>query len=471
MRSLRTPSSLLGFVVATWLAAGCGARSELGVWTMSAGVGGSTGTTSSSAASSSAASSSAASSSTASSGGGGAMSTSSIASSSASSASSSSGTGGMAGCTSDGECPAGEFCWLGACVKIAAVTLGAIDGCTLTSAGSVQCWGNDILGQLGEGSMLPSPVPGPVPGLGSGVAGVAVGWEHICALTTAGGVQCLGSNFAGQLGDGSTTDSSVLVPVSGLSSGIAAIAANEDTTCALTPAGGVQCWGDNAGGQLGDGSTTDSSVPIAVSGLAGDTAAIAVGGSHVCVLSTGGAVSCWGSNDHGQLGDGSTTDSLVPVAVSGLSSGIAAIAAGFEHTCAVSTAGSLQCWGSNIDGALGDGSTIDSHVPVNVAGLSSGVAQVVAGGGHTCALTTTGGVQCWGDGSSGQLGDGATEGSAVPVAVPALSAGVAALSAQGLGTCALTTAGGVECWGQNVSGELGDGTTNDSAVPVKLAEP
>jgi alpha-tubulin suppressor-like RCC1 family protein len=161
----------------------------------------------------------------------------------------------------------------------------------------------------------------------------------------------------------------------------------------------------------------------------------------------------------------------VPGSVSGLASGVAAITAGQYHTCALTTAGGVQCWGDNTSGQLGDNSTTGSRVPVAVSGLASGVAAIAAGQLHTCALTTAGGVQCWGDNGFGQLGDNSTTGSRVPVAVSGLASGVTAVTAMATSTCALTSAGAAQCWGDNTSGQLGDGNAVESNVPVAVVEP
>jgi alpha-tubulin suppressor-like RCC1 family protein len=317
--------------------------------------------------------------------------------------------------------------------------------------------------------MTSSSVPVDVSGLMSGITAIATGSGHTCALTDGGGVRCWGYNDGGQLGKGTTTDSGVPVPVpvdvSGLGSGVAAIAAGSHT-CALTSGGGVKCWGWNRQGQLGNGTTTNSSTPVDVSGLASGVAAIAAGAYHTCALTSGGGVKCWGID--GLLGNGLTTGSTVPVEVSGLAGGVTAIAAGSLHTCALTSGGGVKCWGSNTYGKLGDGTTTKSTVPVDVSGPMSGVTAIAVGGYHTCAVTRGGGVKCWGYNGYGQLGDGTTTGRRIPVDVSGIASGITAIAAGDVHTCALTGGGGVSCWGRNSSGQLGIGGTTDSGVPANV---
>jgi len=355
---------------------------------------------------------------------------------------------------------------------VTAITAGAIHTCALTTAGGVKCWGFNVNGQLGDGSstnrLTPVTVGGLTSGLTSGVTAIAAGGFHTCALTPAGGVKCWGLNGSGQLGDGSTTNRLTPVAVGGLTSGVTAIATGSGHTCALTTAGGVKCWGWNGYGQLGDGSSTDRSTPVDVSGLASGVTAIAAGQTHTCALTPAGGIKCWGRNGNGQLGDGSLTNRLTPVNVSGLASGVTAIAAGGNHTCALTTAGGVKCWGWNVYGQLGDGSTTNRSTPVDVSGLASGVTAIAAGQHHACALTPAGGVKCWGNNGEGQLGDGTRTNRSIPVDVSGLASGVTAIAAGTYHTCALTPAGGVKCWGYNVYGQLGDGSNTDPLTPVDV---
>ena len=338
--------------------------------------------------------------------------------------------------------------------------------CALTASGGVQCWGSNNLGQLGNGSATSSQIPVPVSGLSSGVVAIATAASSTCALTTSGGVECWGSNAQGQLGNGSTTDSSTPVPVTGLGSGVAAITVGAGHACAVTTLGAVNCWGLNASGQLGNNSLTNSSVPVVVNGFTGGAIAVAAGANHTCALTTSGAVRCWGSNAAGQVGNGSTTNTQIPVLVSGLSSGIASIAAGNSRSCALTLAGGVQCWGG--DSAAG-GPLPQSSTPAAVSGLASGITSIALGGSHICAVTASGGVQCVGRNNLGQLGNNSTTDSLAPVTPIGLGSNAASVVAGTDDSCALTTFGEVECWGGNSAGQLGNNSTTQSSVPVWVA--
>jgi len=356
-------------------------------------------------------------------------------------------------------------------LNIAAIVAGGWHTCALTVGGGVKCWGNNGDGQLGDGTTTTHLTPVNVSGLASGVRGIRAGVGHTCARTAGGGVKCWGRNDYGQLGEGTTTSRLTPVDVSGLASGVSGFTAGGYHTCARTSGGGVKCWGRNDYGQLGDGTTTNRTTPVDVSGLASGISAIAAGYWHTCALTAGGGVKCWGGNWWGQLGDGTTNNRRTPVDVSGLANGVSAIAAGHWHTCALTAGGGVKCWGLNGDGQLGDGTTNNRRTPVDVSGLANGVSAIAAGGGHTCALTSEGGVKCWGRNDYGQLGDGTTVRRLTPVSVSGLASGVSAITAGEDHTCALTAVGGVKCWGWNIFGQLGDGTTTDRHMPVDVVDP
>lgn len=306
-----------------------------------------------------------------------------------------------------------------------------------------------------------------------GARQVAAGDYSTCVLTTAGGVKCWGYNAYGQLGDGTTTDRLTPVDVVGLTSGVTAIAAGDLHACAVTTVGGVKCWGYNGEGRLGDGTTTSRLTPVDVVGLASGVTSISGGVAHTCALTTTGGAKCWGRNYSGQLGDGTTTGQLTPVDVVNLTSGVKAVAANngnSSHTCALTSTGTAKCWGANGSGQLGDGTTTDRSAPVDVRGLTSQVVAIAAGDYYTCALTKAGGIKCWGENSSYELGDGTYISSLTPVDVVGLSTGVTAIAPDAFSNCALTNAGGVKCWGNNSFGDLGDGTHEDRQTPVNVTD-
>jgi len=362
----------------------------------------------------------------------------------------------------------------GASTTAAALSAGGYHTCALTRAGGAACWGLNSFGQIGDGNVsVDATVPVGVTGLSGGLAAVASGFIHSCALADAGTVKCWGDNESGQLGDGNApTDSDTPVAVSGLSEKIVALAGGVFHTCALTEAGGVRCWGKNDHGQLGNGDLgVDSAVPVAVQGLGNSVAAIAAGLYYTCAALRAGPVKCWGQNSQGQLGDGTFgADRDTPVTVGGLSGDAVALTAGEHHTCALTENGAVECWGSNTVGQLGDDTASGgrSTTAVAVSGLSGGVAAIAAGGYHTCAITGSGALQCWGSNLNGQIGDGTTTDRHTPVDVDGFESGTAAVSGGYYHTCALTGTGAARCWGRGNSAQLGNGTTADSDTPVDV---
>ena len=370
-----------------------------------------------------------------------------------------------------------------------ALSAGGEHACAIES-GAAYCWGENYNGELGDGNNTNSSVPVAVVTSGA-LAGktltqITAGYEMTCALDSEGTAYCWGRDVEGELGNGSTTNSNIPVAVDagGALAGqiLTQITAGVFHVCAMDMAGAAYCWGSNYYGQLGDGSTTSSSVPVAVvtsGALAGKAVThVSAGYYDTCALDSAGAAYCWGYNGNGQLGHGTTTNSSVPVAVvtSGALAGqtLTQLNASWYHTCAVDAAGAAFCWGDNSDGQLGDGSTTSSSVPVAVAvsGVLAGktISNVTIGDYDTCAMDSAGLAYCWGDNTHGELGDDATIDSSVPVAVD--TAGVLAgktltqVTAGIWHACALDTTGSVYCWGRSVSGELGDDSNSASSVPV-----
>nr|WP_218681559.1 cutinase family protein [Rhodococcus qingshengii] len=312
------------------------------------------------------------------------------------------------------------------------------------------------------------PADNPGTPLTTSATAITTGGSHSCALMPVGAVQCWGRNFEGQLGDGNSGSRSTPITVAGISGATAISASTSEYTggfsCALMSDGTVKCWGVNNRGQLGTGTTTDRSTPIEVTGIAGATA-ISTGGGHSCALMPGGTIKCWGQNSQGRLGDGTTTDRSTPVEVTGIA-GATAISTGGGHSCALMPGGTIKCWGGNGLGALGDGSTTDRSAPVEVTGVT-GSTVISAGSRHTCALMADGTVKCWGGNDLGQLGDGTRADRLSAVSVHEISGATAVSSGQGH-TCALLSGGTVKCWGYSLDGRLGDGAIGAYAQPTPV---
>lgn len=355
----------------------------------------------------------------------------------------------------------------GVSLEATQIAAGAGFTCALTPAGGVKCWGAGSNGQLGNGSTANSLMPVQVQGLTAGVKSIAAGDYHACAVLTSGGASCWGMGTDGQLGNGLTADSAVPVAVSGLSS-VTKIAPSLTYTCAIA-GDAAKCWGANDYGQLGNGGTSASLSPFTPTGITAGVTDIATGNGHTCVVMNG-AAKCWGDNYYSQAGTGISSsvdrEYYVPQNVAGLSSGVSRIAAGYRHTCAV-VGGGVKCWGDNGNGQMGinDWGVSESEFPRDVFGLSAGATEVGAGFRHSCAVVN-GGVKCWGEDGSGQLGNGAVWDQGVaPVDAIVAGSRVTYISLGDQHTCAVVD-GDAKCWGYNWSGQLGDGTTNDRDAPV-----
>lgn len=356
--------------------------------------------------------------------------------------------------------------------SMSAVSVGALHACAINTGSGVRCWGYNDHGELGDGSTVYRNTFVDVAGLDWGAATVVAGDFHSCALLFDRTVRCWGWNGYGQLGDGSTTNRLTPVVVPGLT-GVVAIAAGRYHTCAVLATGQARCWGSNDYGEVGDGTTTIRLTPVDVQGVT-DAVAVVVGNYHTCVLSWGGGAQCWGVNNFGQLGDGSNAQRLAPTAVVGLSSGVLALSAGYYFTCALLTGGGVKCWGDNSIGQLGDGTLVNRNAPVDVSGLTGGMAAIAAGRTAACALASSGAItssiKCWGNNDYGKLGDRTTTLRTAPVRARGLTQQPVAIAMGDTSTCTLNADRRARCWGLNNVGQLGDGTFTSrltSALSVK----
>jgi alpha-tubulin suppressor-like RCC1 family protein len=347
-----------------------------------------------------------------------------------------------------------------------ALASGGAHACVILGDGGVHCWGSNARGQLGRPVAETSPRPLAIAGVAGAVA-VAAGAAHACAVLGDTTVRCWGRNADGQLGRGFMGPSSLRAEaVVGLSQ-VRALAAGAAFTCALLADGTVRCWGQNAQGQLGDGTTRSATVPLAVQGVAG-ALALGAGASQACAVVAGGRAVCWGHLAHEASAPATEAVGLVGVPTL---TGASAVAVGQNFGCATRDDLTLVCWGANDRGQLATPEVTGAGHPVMVTGVAYPVA-VAAGALHACALRRDGKVKCWGRSHLGQLGpSGVGESSPVPVGVDGL-VGVAALSAGGAHSCALLADGGVRCWGANESAQLGQDASlrfSHRAVPVDVS--
>jgi alpha-tubulin suppressor-like RCC1 family protein len=328
------------------------------------------------------------------------------------------------------------------------VAAGSMFTCATFADGALSCWGE------------PANSVSPFTETGKFLS-VSTGAYHACAVVLGGTVKCLGSNSSGQLGIALTTTSAASpTAVPGLT-GVKAVSAGATSTCALKMDQTIWCWGGNVSGQLGNGSSVDSVVPVRVSGVTNAVSVAALWDSFCAVTSTG-TILCWGANGYGQLGNGTTTPSNVPVVVSGISTATAVSANIGSNVCALLADGTVKCWGAGNYGDLGNGRNANQSIPVSVTGLG-GVASLGVGFQNACAVGTNGYVECWGN------GNGALTESWTPQVVPSVSNAVAVSSGRGH-SCAVLNDDSVLCWGSNVVGQLGNGSTSPyPALGVKAS--
>lgn len=355
---------------------------------------------------------------------------------------------------------------------VAQISAGGRHTCAVKKDGSVWCWGDNTLGQLGDGTVEVRTAPVKVEALaGTQIVQISGGIDHTCALTAGGDVHCWGDNAMGQLGvvdaggkklpGGGTPRKVTGLPA------VKAFSAGGKHTCAVDQAGSVWCFGENSASQLGDGTQAERATPVQVAGLE-QVVSVQNGDEHTCALGQSGGVWCWGKNNAKQIGVESAGGMAVePVAVDALTS-VVQLGVGDEHTCVLRKGNTVWCWGYNGNGCVGNGSGTDQSVPIKVF-----TAEHLALSGssfHSCAITDAGGGQvwCWGSNETGQIGDGGEEGDAsVPVKVKLVSAIDVVVG--GGHSCALTADGELWCWGDDTHHELAGGSDQErSNVPVRV---
>ncbi|HYF40324.1 MAG TPA: hypothetical protein VD930_11585 [Gemmatimonadales bacterium] len=346
--------------------------------------------------------------------------------------------------------------------------------CGVTTEDLAYCWGANDWGELGNGAESATSCGNPCETRPVPVAGglrfkhLSAGGRFTCGITTTNQAYCWGRNSEGQLGDGTGNISHKPVRVAG-GRQFKQIRAGEAHTCAITPANEAYCWGWNGDGQLGDGTRNQRFTPVKVAGglswfqLSG-------GYAHTCGTTTTNRAYCWGSNLDGMVGDGTTIRRLKPTAVTG---GFAfqRVDAGRNHTCGVTTTGRAYCWGGNGSGQLGNGNRYEFHKPTLVSGQHS-FDHLSAGDFHTCGMTIHGGGLCWGNNAAGQLGTGNIGSTRLTPTRVAGNLVLTQIVATFGYSCAVTGGRTAYCWGDNGSGQIGDGTSgNLRPSPTRVVSP
>ncbi len=377
--------------------------------------------------------------------------------------------------------------------NITQISVGNAHSCAVASDGNALCWGADGSGRLGNGGgSVNSQTPASVLGAGGvgflqNVTQISTGSAHSCAVGGDGNAFCWGSDGDGQLGTGGVSANSqapAQVPTPGQSAThvlFAQVSTGGLHSCGVTAEGAVFCWGAAGGGRLGSGAAAGGPTPTQVLGVGGtgflrNVAHVSAGKAHTCAVTNNGRVLCWGSDQFGQLGNGgASASSSTPVQVAGVGGAgflqnAIQISAGDSHNCAVTSAGSAFCWGLGSGGALGNGAGVDSQAPAQVlgvggAGFLQNVTQVSAGIAHGCAITSAGSAFCWGSNLSGEGGNGVGPSfNNVPVQVLGVGgvgflSNVTQISAGDFYSCSVVSSGSAFCWGDDASGQLGNGGT------------
>lgn len=380
--------------------------------------------------------------------------------------------GGCVACLEDAHCLDDDPCTIDMCNVdgtcshepdrecVVELTVGDGHACVRRASGTVDCWGRNSWGQLGDGSLTDRSMPTRVPL--AGIGAIDADRFSTCAASRGGFVTCWGAASDFRLGL-PASPANVTTPMPNGVSNATGVAAGGFHGCALRDDGGVWCWGSGEDGQLGDGALLTRFDAAPVSFLGGPVAEVVAGERHTCVRLDTGVVECFGRGDDGAIGDGGYENRAVPTAVLGVSDAIDLDAE--LSSCVVESGGRVACWGPNARGQLGDGTFDERPAPTTVPGLAA--TAVAVGRAHACAIRVGGQVACWGSNSIGQLGalgDGSGR-SPSPIDVVGLD-DAALIAAGGRTTCAQRLSGEIWCWGGNIHGQLGDGTTMSRHTPA-----
>ena len=354
------------------------------------------------------------------------------------------------------------------------ISLAGLNTCAILGDGTLKCWGNGASGRLGIGSSVSHNTP-QIVNFGSGLTAVSVSvnQEHTCAILDGGSLNCWGTGSGGKLGHG-TGDYMVSPATVNLGSGRTAVSVSpgQDHTCAILDNGAVSCWGIGSSGQLGNGATSSTAIPMLTSSLGVNRTAVAIssGYTHTCAILDNGLVSCWGNGNYGQIGNGAISGKTTPTLTSSLGANRTAVAisSGQDHTCAILDNGSVSCWGSNSYGSLGNGGNSNQNTPQTVnLGLGRTAVIVSAGFSSTCAVLDDASLTCWGYNGVGQLGIGTTTHHNTPQTVDfGLGRTVVSVNVGGAHSCAVLNDGSLTCWGSNSNGQFGDGTFQNRLEPT-----
>lgn len=347
---------------------------------------------------------------------------------------------------------------------VAIIAAGGNTTCALSASGVVSCWGQNDYGQLGDGTTTARAEPRAIAGLTA--TGIGLGDSHACALNMDGAYQCWGSDLYGELGDGTFGNRSLPNPPSP-QRGLIAIDGGQQFTCAVDSQGVASCWGISSDGQVGSATRGNTALAPLTVNAGGPVAAVSTGGRTACAIRRDGEIACWGFGAHGQVGDGRSTATVperVPL------TGVRMISAGEHNTCAVHgsvAAESVSCWGdnrSNVAGTTGELALTPTAIMRSWPGT---VSELKVGGHHACVRTSNDQVWCWGNNGSGQLGDGTTDSTSVP-----RRAGNTTFTAVALlhhSSCAIRSTDNVAmCWGSNYYSELGNGHTIERTSPTPV---